>query len=322
MDWNNIGAGAISTGVNTLFGLASNQVQYNQQKKLMAKQYQYQKDFYDYTNNLNSPENQVERLKKAGLNPALAHGTVQNVGGTTGSMPNAKGPDLKTGQLDLLRAEELNVLQKNSDSQTEVNNSIIEANKAKAQKDFVASLEGVWQYLSPEERKEYAREIADGQFYENEYKNSISHQAKVMSAFYYESALNKIVERDKISTEVQNLLVQRSLLGANIEKVFKEIEALDTEKKKNEALYCYIMANKDLVEKTSEGQEVLNKINSKTEKDWVNMRNAEYEKIASEVYKNMSTPTSVSGPFGVGASGTTRPHKSYSPRFVLPSQVE
>lgn len=105
MDWSSIGTNAVSSGVNTLLGLASNQIQFNQQKKIMAKQYQYQKDFYDYTYNLNSPENQVERMKKAGLNPALAHGTVQNAGGITGSMPNAKGPDMKTGQVDFLSAQ-------------------------------------------------------------------------------------------------------------------------------------------------------------------------------------------------------------------------
>ena len=52
-------------------------------EKLMKESYEMQQGMFDYTYNKNTAEAQVEQLKKAGLNPALALGLSGTGGGTT-----------------------------------------------------------------------------------------------------------------------------------------------------------------------------------------------------------------------------------------------
>lgn len=76
--------GIISIG-NTLLG--------NQSRKKESKRaFEYSKRMFDYQNAYNTPAKQMERLKKAGLNPALMYGQ-----GTTG---NAQGyPQMQPQQM-------------------------------------------------------------------------------------------------------------------------------------------------------------------------------------------------------------------------------
>ena len=52
-------------------------------RRLMQMQQRYDKQMYDYQNAYNTPANQMQRLKDAGLNPALMYGQ-----GTTGNASN------------------------------------------------------------------------------------------------------------------------------------------------------------------------------------------------------------------------------------------
>lgn len=59
---------------------------------LQNKAAQHQKDYFNHTAAYNTPEQQVKRLKQAGLNPALAYAGATGAGGTgqTGSAPSGQ----------------------------------------------------------------------------------------------------------------------------------------------------------------------------------------------------------------------------------------
>jgi len=85
---------AAGTAVGSLVGsIGSGRKAYHRSKKLMDKQFGMDKSMYDYQNRYNLPSAQMNRLKKAGLNPALMYGQ-----GTTGNASNQ--PQSKFTQLN------------------------------------------------------------------------------------------------------------------------------------------------------------------------------------------------------------------------------
>lgn len=89
-----MGFGAIGSGIQTLFGIASSKynadLEYQYNKKLADDAYQRQLDFWNLQNAYNTPAAQMSRLRQAGLNPALLNGGVQgNTAGNLSSVPTA-----------------------------------------------------------------------------------------------------------------------------------------------------------------------------------------------------------------------------------------
>lgn len=70
-----------------------NERSFEYQSDEAEKSYKRQKELYDYMfnkeNDYNSPRHQMQRLKEAGLNPALLAGSAIDSGGSAVSMPNA-----------------------------------------------------------------------------------------------------------------------------------------------------------------------------------------------------------------------------------------
>ena len=64
---------------------AGNFLNQEAQRAWNEKMYEKQKEFWYEQQDYNSPANQVERLKEAGINPALALGNIQS--GQMGSAP-------------------------------------------------------------------------------------------------------------------------------------------------------------------------------------------------------------------------------------------
>ena len=71
-----LGIGAFEAATN-LFG--QNRT-FRNNERLMDKKFRQDREMFDYYNAYNTPRNQVQRLKDAGLNPALMYGK-----GTTGN---------------------------------------------------------------------------------------------------------------------------------------------------------------------------------------------------------------------------------------------
>lgn len=80
---------------------ASNRRQYKYQTQAMELQQQYNKELWDYQNAYNTPQQQMERLKAAGLNPYLIYGSGASGGGTAGSIAPTEVPvrQAATGQI-------------------------------------------------------------------------------------------------------------------------------------------------------------------------------------------------------------------------------
>ena len=87
------GAASITAAGSLIGSIGSGRKAYHRSKKLMDKQFAMDKEMFDYQNKYNLPSAQMDRLKAAGLNPALMYGQ-----GTTG---NASGyPQTKFTQLN------------------------------------------------------------------------------------------------------------------------------------------------------------------------------------------------------------------------------
>lgn len=77
--------GAIGQGVNALSQLGSNIGSRAFSREMYAQQHEDSIEFWKMQNEYNTPWNQMQRLKQAGLNPAMIYGS----GGSTGGMASA-----------------------------------------------------------------------------------------------------------------------------------------------------------------------------------------------------------------------------------------
>lgn len=75
--------GAVASGIGALAGIGRGSRQNRRNVRNMKMQHKLDKNMFDYQNAYNTPDKQMQRLKAAGLNPALMYGQ-----GTTG---NASG---------------------------------------------------------------------------------------------------------------------------------------------------------------------------------------------------------------------------------------
>lgn len=86
-----------SAGIGATSSLVNSFVSNAQSKKLMQKQFHYQKKMWEMENEYNKPVNQMARLQEAGLNPNLVYGSgATALGGSMGSVsqPSAAGLDI------------------------------------------------------------------------------------------------------------------------------------------------------------------------------------------------------------------------------------
>lgn len=78
-----LGLAALDLGSNLINGLVGGGISYGYQKKLMNHQYELQNQMLDKVNAYNSPQQQLVRLRQAGMNPNLAYQSVNSVAGST-----------------------------------------------------------------------------------------------------------------------------------------------------------------------------------------------------------------------------------------------
>lgn len=86
---------------NYAVSVAANRKQYKYQQKAMAQQQQYNKDLWDYQNAYNSPQQQMERLKAAGLNPRLIYGSGGASGGNAGPIAPTEVPAQQAAKMEM-----------------------------------------------------------------------------------------------------------------------------------------------------------------------------------------------------------------------------
>lgn len=89
---NTAGSGLVSGGINQLFGSLTAKRDYKYWKKRVDYENKLQKEWFNMSNEYNSPAQQVARLKDAGLSPALmfgGSGAGASVGASAADMPTA-----------------------------------------------------------------------------------------------------------------------------------------------------------------------------------------------------------------------------------------
>jgi len=84
-----VGADLLNTGTNALFSGAANRREREWNEKMYDRQKQDNLDFWAKQNSYNSPQQQMQRLSDAGLNPALIYGNGSASTGNASSAPDA-----------------------------------------------------------------------------------------------------------------------------------------------------------------------------------------------------------------------------------------
>ena len=120
-NWSDVAAAAAPAVGGGLFSIGQGRKAYHRSIKLMDKKFQMDKMARDYQNQYNLPSAQMQRLKDAGLNPALMYGK-----GTVGNA--TERPQAKFTQLNpYMNAGDIGTLA----------NATIQMALAKAQKDNI-----------------------------------------------------------------------------------------------------------------------------------------------------------------------------------------
>lgn len=125
--WDNTVAAGITTMGNAAVAAASNKRQYKNQMKAMQQQQAYNKELWDYQNAYNTPQQQMERLRSAGLNPNLIYGSGAGGMGQAGPIESAVvpteqaiKPNLSNPMMDYLTARQMDAQYNATVQSTEV----------------------------------------------------------------------------------------------------------------------------------------------------------------------------------------------------------
>lgn len=97
-------AGASILGGSIISSLSGmNQAKKQRAQNMELAKYSYQKDLemWNTANRYNSPQQQMDRLKKAGLNPNMVYGTGTVTGNTSTQTPKYQRPEVPRSQLKL-----------------------------------------------------------------------------------------------------------------------------------------------------------------------------------------------------------------------------
>lgn len=264
-------SGMVTGAVGGLFGGIKAKKQHKRNKEILALQNQYeidrmnlqadlnkeqadysqglQKNMYDYTFDkeaeYNDPSAQVERLKKAGLNPALMYGgsgTTGSASGTTGGaqaagvaalqpmgLQVALQAEMQKAQIDALNAQTLKTNAETAKTASEIKNkeSETQLNETKL-KETLKNIDAI---------KERIR-ASKIETKEKEFKNEILEKLKNSTIFKYvngkeqqtnyldlvwENEMQKVLnEKGKLNNEEKELLKDEKILN----RLNNDIEAI------------------------------------------------------------------------------------------------
>jgi len=96
------GSGILGGTISGLFNNYSVKKQNQAQAKYQQKEFDNNKDMWNLANHYNAPEQQMERLKSAGLNTNLVYGNGSVVGNTSTQTPKYQAPNIQRQPLEQL----------------------------------------------------------------------------------------------------------------------------------------------------------------------------------------------------------------------------
>jgi len=175
--------GGLASGLGSLFTIGA-------QKRAATTAFKRQKELFDYQNAYNTPAKQMERLKAAGLNPALMYGqgTTGNATGFAGvQQAGVTGPELAQSVASGAQMDLLNSQRKLLDSQATLN-AIKGANETEQV--------GIAKYLSRYQADKMTQDVKVG---EQQVKNMVQQR---LTEIQKESLTKQQYENEKIIKEI------------------------------------------------------------------------------------------------------------------------
>lgn len=194
----------------------------------------YNRKMWDLQNEYNTPKNQVDRLRQAGLNPQLMYGKTANTGNsaatpniTTGA-PRTEGIvnsllasqdlEIKNEQAELIRAQKLAKLEEASWIAEKRKDTIF----GWKTKEFNLGLEQEVRDYSIDARKETVRQLR----IENVYKFEENIRKNIMLGYNIENVVSKTLLNAELKAKTQeekrNLIeIRKGIIKENVVKQFR-----------------------------------------------------------------------------------------------------
>lgn len=152
-----IAAAGIQALGNAAVSVAANRRQFKYQKEAMQLQDEYNRKLWDYQNAYNTPQQQMERLKAAGLNPYLIYGNGAANAGNAGPLPGLDIPSREAARPELPDVASRYLNARQADAQYAATRQAIESAKTKQSLDAVkTSLESLKLMREQNRSKNYA----------------------------------------------------------------------------------------------------------------------------------------------------------------------
>lgn len=208
---NSAGSGLVSGGINQLFGALTAKRDYKYWKKRTDYANQLQKEWFNLTNEYNSPQAQRARLEQAGLSPALmfgGSGAGASFGASSADMPNApSGGGFSSSTL--------------SPSYDALSASVIQLNRAKAEEaransGYVSSLDSLTQYQ--QQTEEIRQNFLDILTQHEGFKAQFQHVSNLTQKLDYDL---KKLNYDFLMTEIKFKTGEYDANGIEIESTLK-----------------------------------------------------------------------------------------------------
>lgn len=137
-----VGGSVLQTGMTNKRARAAQKRAHEYALDEMAQSFEYNKQAFDLENSYNTPLAQRERMKDAGLNPNFVDSTgavAQMDSSVNGNAPAGGYSEVDLGLDRLVTLANLALQKKKTDSDIQVNDSVILANEAKATSDYASA---------------------------------------------------------------------------------------------------------------------------------------------------------------------------------------
>jgi len=130
--WSNVAGAAVSAMGNYVGAVAANKKQWKNQQKAMDKQLQQNKELWDYQNAYNTPQEQMNRLRAAGLNPNLIYGSGAGGMGQAGPIDSPEVPYKKEVSPEMQNPMSNYLSARQADAQYDATRQSIEVMRSRA----------------------------------------------------------------------------------------------------------------------------------------------------------------------------------------------
>lgn len=276
---------------NSAIQFAGAQIGAVDDKKWIDKQNEKSREFqlqmWNKANEYNLPENAVERLRNAGLNPALMYSNGPgSLMAETVSAPGHSAPNMGSAQNANQRGiamAQLAMQRELQDSNIAVNESVITKNIAEAnQAENLGEKYGLENYVSRETLKTQIDSTI-------ETYNQLLKSGKIQDEKLQQEIQKKLQELERTSQELEHTKQEKEVTNQAINETARTAEAVETQKAQTSALKASANASNAAAE-ASRADASLKRALAKTE-SWRRQEIAQNIKQSKEFVKQIQSVT-------------------------------